>query len=164
MRFQTHIATSTACTIALTQVTELSLTPALLIGVVIGSIAPDIDEPKSKIGRKAPVVSHGVKLVFKHRGFTHTLAACLLVATLLFYFWTQIPVPLAIGFTLGYLFHVLGDALSSSGVPLLYPFTKRRFMIPLYSTGGIREHVIFFVTLLWIADLLGLFSITTFFG
>lgn len=164
MKFQTHMATSVAGTIALTQATDLTLTPILIAGVIVGSILPDIDEPNSKFGRMTPGVSHGIKLVFKHRGITHTLGASLLVATLLVYFWTQIPIGLAIGISLGYLFHVLGDALSVSGVPLLYPFTEKRFKIPLYTTGGWREKIIFVASLFWMADMLGILKVSTLFG
>ena len=43
----------------------------LLPLVVLGSVLPDIDEPRSFIGRKFPVISHIVSLSFTHRGFTH---------------------------------------------------------------------------------------------
>lgn len=52
-----------------------------------------------------------------------------------------------LGVALGYLFHIMGDFLSKSGVPLLYPFTKKRFKIYLYTTGKISETIVLIVIL-----------------
>jgi inner membrane protein len=131
----------------------LHFSTVLIAGVALGSLLPDIDEPKSKVGRKAPILSHGIKLFFGHRGITHTLLASIIVGSLLFYFSKGFPSPLAIGLTIGYLFHILEDALSIEGVPLLFPITKKHFGIPIYRTGGLREYVILVVTLLWIGHL-----------
>lgn len=147
MRYYTHITTSLAATVAVSSQTDMNLSAGLLVGVIIGSLLPDIDEPKSKIGRKAPGISHATKLVFGHRGFTHTLIATVLVGWLLFYFTTSVPFGIAQGITIGYLFHILGDSFSKSGVPLFMPFTKKHFGIPLYRTGSIIEHLIFLLSI-----------------
>ena len=52
-----------------------------------------------------------------------------------------------LGVSLGYLLHIMGDFLSKSGVPLLYPFTKKRFKIYLYTTGKISETIVLIVIL-----------------
>lgn len=41
--------------------------------IALGSVLPDIDEPRSFIGRKLPIISHIASLAFTHRGFTHFL-------------------------------------------------------------------------------------------
>lgn len=153
MHYYTHMSTSIVAAVVVTNYTELTLSAGMLVGVAIGSLLPDIDEPKSKIGRKAPGVSHVTKLVFGHRGFTHTLLATLLVGWLLFYFTSSVPSSILQGLTMGYLFHIIGDSFSKSGVPLLMPFTKKRFGVPLYTTGGIIEKGIFVLSLVTIVYL-----------
>lgn len=159
MRYYTHVATSCAGGLVLTHFTHLHNSPLLIVGIALGSLLPDIDEPKSKVGRKVPVLSHGIKLFFGHRGITHTLLASFLVSCLLLYFLKAFPSSIATGLTLGYLFHILEDSFSPDGVPLFYPLTKKHFGIHLfrfhlYRTGGFREHAILVVALLWIGHLL----------
>lgn len=49
--------------------------------------------------------------------------------------------PFAVG--IGYAVHIFGDFLTTAGVPLLYPFSKKRFSLPLLGTAGsTREYVV----------------------
>lgn len=138
MRYPTHVMTSIAATLTLTHMSHLPFAPELAIGVVVGSLLPDIDENKSYIGRRSGGIARIVKMIFGHRGFTHSILATLLISipALL----TQMPI--FIGLALGYLFHILGDYFSVTGVPLFYP-SKKKYKIPLYVTGGLREKIIF---------------------
>ena len=139
MLYKTHITTSLCAGIGLTMMTDISLTASFMGGVLIGSLLPDIDEPNSYVGSRTKGLSHTVKLVFGHRGFTHSLTCTALVFLLYLFF----PNHFFLGLTFGFLFHILGDMLSVSGVPLLLPFTKKRFRIPLYQTGQVSEKIIF---------------------
>lgn len=47
----------------------------MMMGGAIGSLIPDIDHEGSLIGRKMKPVSHVVRKVCGHRGYTHTLLA-----------------------------------------------------------------------------------------
>lgn len=54
--------------------------------------------------------------------------------------------PFMVGIILGYLFHILGDFFSRSGVPLLLPINKKRYKFLLtYKTLSYAETVIFYV-------------------
>lgn len=102
-----------------------------------------------------------IKRMFGHRGMTHTLLATLVVFVpylIMFYpqlvnlekyeshfLYEQLQI-LLMGIGFGYLFHILGDMLSKTGVPLFYPFVKRKVKFPLYTTGKWTETLIFFVT------------------
>ena len=44
---------------------------------------------------------------------------------------------------LPYLSHLLADSLTHGGVPLLMPFTRRRFTLGLMKTGHLLEHLAF---------------------
>lgn len=145
MRYYTHVTTSLAA-VSLLPVAGVSLSISLLAGVIVGSVAPDIDEPKSYVGRRTKGISHFVKLLFGHRGFTHTMIPCLLLGVLAF----NLNSELLWGFALGYFLHIVGDSFSKSGVPFLWPFTKKHIGVPLYKTGGVLELVIFATSLLYL--------------
>ncbi|HYD99937.1 MAG TPA: metal-dependent hydrolase, partial [Alphaproteobacteria bacterium] len=101
---------------------------------------PDIDHPGSAVGQRLDFIAKPLAAVVGHRGVTHSLlaiAAC--VAALWFYgLSAALVAPLAIG----YLSHLAADALTPSGVPLLWP-VKRRYTFPLtVPTGSLWEYLI----------------------
>lgn len=172
MLYRTHIISSVAAAAAFVPFNGTAATVIGISGVAIGSLLPDIDEPNSYVGRRTKGVSHMTKAIFGHRGFTHTLLATLLVFIpfiLLMYphllgdgfehymaqstKLTTFFLPLFYGIGIGYLFHILGDMLSISGVPLFMPFTQKKFKIPLYRTGGKREMLIRYACFLYLAHI-----------
>lgn len=105
----------------------------LYIGVfALGVLFPDIDEPRSLIGRRAPLLSMPLSNIVKHRGATHTAAFIVLISTLIFlalyYLGVEGSFYLAFAFAFGNFMHTLGDMHTKSGVSLLSPFFKK----PLY--------------------------------
>ena len=49
--------------------------------------------------------------------------------------------PWAVG--IGYVVHLLGDFITKEGIPFFYPFSKKRYSLPLLGTAGsTREHVL----------------------
>jgi len=46
---------------------------AFILIVLISGIFPDIDHPKSKIGRKLKILSYPINFIFGHRGLFHSL-------------------------------------------------------------------------------------------
>lgn len=166
MMKKTHVLTSVTMGVALVHFTEIEPTIGLLAGVLAGSVLPDIDEPQSYIGRKTSVkmgnkrigVSSIIKGIFGHRGFTHSLLATLIVfipyllllkhslslkETSLF---LTFGINLLMGLGFGYLFHIIGDMFSKSGVPLLMPFYNKKIAIPIYTTNKFSEKVVFFLS------------------
>ncbi len=117
-----------------------------LLVAILGSIFPDIDEPNSYIGRRFYIISKIFKKIFGHRGFTHSLFG-LVVFVLLFYlfiffFFSNFiiyPYFIILFFGIGYLSHLIGDFITSNGIPLLYPFYNKRFSLSLFSTGSAGE-------------------------
>lgn len=136
MRSNTHISSSVALalipfTIKPELITTVEIVPGYLVGVIIGSLFPDIDEPKSAIGivvsKYLPFVPFLIKLIFGHRGITHQFLFFLI--PLLVFFFTQsnahyITQVFSYGFLFGIFFHQLGDMLSGG------PITK----------GGIKDY------------------------
>ena len=134
----------------------------LLPLVVFGSLLPDIDEPRSFIGRKFPIISHIVSLSFTHRGFTHffifPFLIILLGLVLLPYYKTYAFVCFAISF--GIFLHQIGDMLTISGIPYyFFPFSKAKaVLLPSalrFKTGSATEKMIFSIVLVPIIALFG---------
>ena len=109
--------------------------PQSLAAAALGALLPDIDHPQSWAGRKMRVVSVPLSLLIGHRGLTHSalaVAACLVALAVMGMGWLAAPV------VVGYLSHLLADALTPSGVPLLWP-SRRRFTLNLCRTGSVAE-------------------------
>lgn len=127
-----------------------SLEAAALAG--LGALTPDIDHPKSTLGRIIPAPfrpfagiaagTYGIVtgsttiaisaalflfiIFFPHRSVTHSLLALFVVSNFL---------PAA--FALGYVSHIVADFISG-GVPLFWPWRKR-FGTSIFQTGGVGD-------------------------
>lgn len=113
------------------------LTAAAVSG--FASLIPDIDSPKSVLGRSLPIFSWGAKLTVGHRGVLHSLLAAVAASWLL----TFVPVLSHHSwcFFLGYVSHLVLDTLNPEGVPLFWPLTLR-VSLPLAETGGFFEKLV----------------------
>jgi membrane-bound metal-dependent hydrolase YbcI (DUF457 family) len=137
-------------------------TAAAVAGAVWGSWLPDADRLGTRLHRRGrlgrrnlaiAVLSAALRLplrafalLSRHRGGTHSLAACALFAALAAVVAAAVGglgAALAPGCALGYCAHVLADGCTPSGVGLWRPFSSRRVrllprraMIP---TGSFRE-------------------------
>ncbi|HWO98870.1 MAG TPA: metal-dependent hydrolase [Bacillus sp. (in: firmicutes)] len=145
MRYHTHVATSVAGGAAVAAATDVPFTITYVLGIALGSLIPDIDEPSSYIGRRTFGLSKLIKQAFGHRGFTHSLLAWI-GFSFLYKIYSN---PFVLGMCTGYIFHIIGDFFSRKGVPLLSPFSKKRFKSPLtYETGSFSETLIFYASIL----------------
>lgn len=135
MLWRTHLAMGLAAGYMVAGPDPVSLTAA-----GIAALLPDLDHSGSYAGRRAPVLSTMVRISFGHRGALHSLVAAAAAA---------LAVGLAGGPALalaagaGYLAHLLGDLLTPSGVPLLWPWPGR-VRVPLVRTGGLLERYVVF--------------------
>ncbi len=122
MTASTHIAfglLSAAGAFSLTSV-PLHQDVSAVGGAILGSLLPDIDSPKSSIGRMLPFVSAPIEQRWGHRAVTHSLLALLalgLVTLPLFFYWGSCFTALLTG----YASHLFADCATKSGVPLFYP-------------------------------------------
>lgn len=136
MKYKTHVATSMAGGAIFAKILSIPFTILFAVGVAIGSLLPDIDEPKSFIGRKLSFIAYPLKKIAGHRGLTHSFLAC----GVLYFLYSLYPSPFSLGLFLGYACHLVGDFFSVRGVPLLLPFTKQKLKAPItYRTGGKGE-------------------------
>ena len=124
--------------------------------VLLGALFPDIDEPKSTIGRKFWFMSWPIKLLshiiplLKHRGITHLFLVPFSLSITALY-WENIWLG---GFTLGWLLHTFGDLITMGGIRgYFYPFWSNRKIVFLpdalrfYTGGGAEQILIAFLVL-----------------
>jgi inner membrane protein len=121
---------------------------------LIGSLLPDIDSPRSSLGRLLPFISAPIERRWGHRTVTHCLLALgglgLLLSPLAF-----LRPGCYVGLLIGYLSHLLADCATKSGVPLLHPYPglcvmpgNERYRV---LTGSLQEGVLLAVLLLLLA-------------
>lgn len=163
MRYNTHLMGGVATVAALYAIApeatvEVGL--AMTAGTLIGSLFPDIDHKGSFIGKRLKLLSFLVRMTTGHRGATH--APILLVAlsiALLFvgnlFGFGQMWLFGIIGFFCGAISHVLLDALTPAGVPLMYPFSKESTNFAKIKTGSFGETLFGFALMLCIVVALG---------
>lgn len=151
----THVATGLFFGAATSAFAKLDVGPSLLMlsGSIAGSLLPDIDHPKSWLGRRILFLSLPISAIFGHRGITHSFLAVAAVAWGMWYLIAHWQLSagwsvFAVGIGAGYLSHLLGDWASNSGVPLMWPNTRRFSMTYTLMTGGVFERVVSFVLVL----------------
>ncbi|RJX17216.1 MAG: metal-dependent hydrolase [Desulforudis sp.] len=125
------------------------LTAAAFAGMSgAASLLPDIDSPHSKLGRAVRPLSDILNFALGHRGFLHSLlgaAIVLALAAFVALFWASSGMVWSLlmpALAAGYLSHLLLDALTPGGVPLLWPRVGRA-SLPLVRTGSFFERAVF---------------------
>lgn len=132
------------------------------LAAMVGGLLPDIDHPKSAIGRQLPLLSEPLSAIFGHRGFTHSLLAVAIMLGVLFWLTASgegsqlrwLVVPLCVG----YLSHIVGDSLTPSGVPLFYP-KRKTYSLNLFKTRSFMETLIVAIFTLGVFFSLGVYQL-----
>ena len=141
-----HILLATALVGTTEYIFHLPPNIYFLSGVIVGAVLPDIDEPKSFIGRQLSPLAFILRLFnLKHRTLSHSIIfALLFLISGLFLRYPYSVILMGIG--TGALLHCVGDLLTISGLKyFLYPFTKELHLLPpklRFRTGGLVEEVI----------------------
>ena len=119
----------------------------LLGGVgVLAALLPDIDHPGSYLRRRIGLLGVGF-FWLRLRGFTHTMMCAALIAAAAMF---TLPEAMALTVMISYASHLLMDAMTVSGAPLLWPLVRRNIRlspIPI-RTGSLFEIVFPALTLL----------------
>jgi inner membrane protein len=128
MMKRSHALIGGAAGVAMAHATGASM---LAGGIVAGMAAllPDLDHPHSAVGRLLPRWWH--RLTPGHRGPTHSLVWCLGLAVAAYVANSAVDgesarLLLTLAVLAGSLSHVLADGLTVAGVPLWWPFRRRR--------------------------------------
>lgn len=136
---------------------KLTVAGLVVAGAALGSLLPDIDHKNSTISKKHKITSWIMTHLFEHRGFTHAPLIQMLFVAILFYLGKNLGgvigysyLGFVVGLGIGILSHTLLDWLTVGGVPLLYPFTKRRFHLMSLKTSKHSKGMAIFLTLITI--------------
>lgn len=76
-------------------------------GLILGSVAPDIDTKKSWVSQTVPLIDDVLRdmKILRHRGITHGITGIIFAALLYFYFQNNFM----LGFAIGYSMHCITD-------------------------------------------------------
>ena len=115
--------------------------------VVLGSLAPDLDNSNSKLKSNTFVKILTLPLtVFGHRTWSHSLLMLGIVLSPIYFvdsaYWGAI-----LAFGVGYASHLLGDFLTPKGIPLFYPISTTFRFIFTFHTGSYVEYLVALIPL-----------------
>lgn len=142
MTGKTHIIGGIAAGLAYSHF--LGTDPVITTGAgVVGALIPDICHSGSKVGRRMPLLSRIINLIFGHRSFTHSLLFLAAVAFLMDTFFPDDTIKA--GLIVGMISHYILDMGTKSGIQLFFPVSfKVRFPVTT-RTGSKTENLIFSV-------------------
>lgn len=139
MTGKTHLVGGVASALIVASTTSYDPTTLVVSGAV-GGLLPDICHSGSKIGRKLPVLSRVINLIFGHRTFTHSLLFLLIIWIL-----SETFLPgeaITIGILTGMISHLILDAATKNGIKLFYPASLTIRLPVATRTGGAIEHIV----------------------
>ena len=136
---RSHVAVGLAAWIVAAPLLRLPLLdPAYLGLAVVGALLPDLDHPKSWIGRRSRPFSTALGTALGHRGFTHSAVAVLGLVALLQAGYHPGAVS---ALSIGYASHLAADILTPQGLRLTWPL-RLTWRVPIYRTGSRMEAVV----------------------
>jgi len=142
MLARTHVAFGLLAGILTLMYADIANQLLFIVLVILGVFLPDVDHPESKVNNTLKITKI-VPFFFSHRGFFHSIFAALAVFGLLWYFVGFIY---GFGLFVGYLSHLLSDALTVSGVNFLHPILSFKIRGPVH-TGTFIETIVFLLVL-----------------
>lgn len=112
----------------------------IVSGCILGSILPDIDSSHSIVNKPIKPVGHIINKLFGHRTIFHSLLFLALIYFLIYVLnekgiITSINQNLLFGILLGVLSHFIMDFVTIQGIPLFYPFSRKRYSLKLFKSG-----------------------------
>ncbi|MXP63870.1 metal-dependent hydrolase [Roseomonas sp. M0104] len=123
-----------------------ALDPAMLGLAVFGALLPDMDHPKSWVGKRLRPASTVIAALLGHRGVTHSLLAVLGCGALLVS--QNVPLAITAPLVVGYLSHLAADLLTPGGLRLAWPL-RGTYALPLCRTGSPFEPLVVALALSW---------------
>lgn len=105
---------------------------AAVVGNVIGSLIPDMDQASNRLWDLLPLGDHLAKvfrrLFYKHRTLSHSILGAIIIYYVLKFILPYILNPAHIdneivlfSIMVGYASHLVADSLTKDGLPLLFP-------------------------------------------
>lgn len=164
MTGKTHNAIAFASLVTVASVyppQELNLATAIvsLVAVSLGALIPDMDQAGSDLWKMLPGGNFAGRVLrrvfYKHRTLTHSLIGTYLIYNIFDFLFHKIlnpefldPVIILISLMVGYVSHLISDAFTEEGLPLLFPIDFSFGFPPIRSwrikTGRWFENLIVF--------------------
>jgi inner membrane protein len=120
MMARSHVVVGLAAWIAAAPLLRIpALDPAFLGLALAGSLLPDVDHPRSWVGRRTRPISTTIAAVLGHRGITHSAIAVPAIVLLLSDAGYRRAGIAAL--SVGYLSHLAADMLTPQALQLMWP-------------------------------------------
>ena len=145
MMYYTHLAFGFLVSLLAINLFGINNKLFFILVAVLFSIFPDIDERKSKIGKKYKLLSSIINFIFGHRGFFHSIY----IPLVLYFVFNFINNELGVAVLVGYFSHLFMDALTKNGIRPLAPLVNKKINGPI-RTNSILEKVFFLIIILLI--------------
>ena len=106
--------------------------PMYLVTVIFAALLPDIDHPRSPLGRLFFFISRPISNRYGHRTITHSLICLFALTAVVSFIAGQVTEGMSYGtvFFIAYFSHLFLDMITVQGVPLFYPFWKNNCVVP----------------------------------
>ena len=151
--YYTHLAFGFLASLLAINFFDINNKLLFILIALLFSIFPDIDERKSKIGKKYKWTSAIINFIFGHRGFFHSIYIPLILYFLFYYINNEI----GIGILVGYFSHLFMDAMTKQGIKPLHPIINKKIKGPI-RTNSLFEKILFILIILLILYFLLLYS------
>lgn len=141
MTGRTHdaIAFASLLTVAVVsppQSLNLATAAGAIVGNIVGATLPDLDQAGNKLWKFIPGGHHLGKILRRafmgHRNLTHSIIGVFMIYHILLFLLNLFLNPsfvnidiIFISMMIGYISHLVGDALTKEGLPLLFPLGWR---------------------------------------
>ena len=149
MMYYTHLAFGFLVSLLSINFFSIQNKLIFILIVVFFSIFPDIDEKKSKIGRRNKIISTIINFVFGHRGFFHSIY----IPLILYFIFYYINIEIGIAILVGYFSHLFMDAITKAGIRPLYPIVNKKIN-GFIKTNSILEKILFLIIIFLVLYLL----------
>lgn len=146
MTGKTHILGGIAASLAVAHTANEN--PLVMVGAgIVGALLPDICHSGSLIGKKFPIISRIINMIFGHRTFTHSLLFLVLVSFLIDRFFPNDV--LKYGLLTGMVSHYILDMATKRGIKLFFPLSLTvRFPLTTRTGSKIESLVFSILTLI----------------
>lgn len=182
MTGKTHLSVGIASTVMVSS--NIGSIVSFLPFIILGSLIPDIDSHSSIIRSRNVMIISWISIITllylsndnivsagiitttilsiiysnaKHRSIAHSFFGMFLLMISV----SLISFTGMLWFTLGYVIHLILDSLTVKGVPLLYPFEKKRFGFKVCSAKGATDKLLRIASI-YIAIFIGLYGFLTY--
>lgn len=149
MMARSHVVVGVAAWVVAAPLLHVPAFDPLYLGLAVaGSLLPDMDHPKSWVGRRTRPVSTALAAALGHRGITHSAIAVVALSLLLLHAGYRRGAVSAVA--VGYLSHLAADMLTPQGLRLAWPL-RGTWCLPLCRTGSPMEPAIVVALLIGLA-------------